>query len=753
MATTNTTYTVKSGDTLSKIAQKAGTTINEILKMNSQVKNPNLIYAGQTFNLPTSSLYEYVNGVWIKRKEATKNATTDLANTEVVPPQGLGDSGDNEVLLDFSDDNSPTLYLFDKTAKTYTPVESIEAAANYWGKPISEVEKLVTMVPSSIYNRPGWEGNLVSSSSMIKNNGTQATINNQESVQSKDNVADTTSLNNIYGKTKLDPAAEEQMANIIGTLFTTAKIKGDISDATFKSTLNNPTQLAKYVNAALYGGYTLGDIYKDVKAKELVNQGYTQYQNFQGIDPNTTADTWRQTEQGQKAQADANLAVPTSLNMDANLFSLPIFQIPGSAFSTLVEPVDFTSPEFQKEAEKIQAAYYDIMMQKNEATTEQDKAIADNNWKLFKEDLAKKYGIQLGDSAKNAWEQLQAIFSGASQRGLSGTGIVQEMVDKQLQSVRDSDQRLRDQNLTDEETNQRNYLLQYGSSEQINEFVKANPDKAKEWGLTPNDETKNFFNLENLRKLYPDKTDSELLTYKNLVLNDQGNFQSNLYQKMYSDKYDLTNQKKDYQQNKLYEQKTAAEEKAYAPFTAGNPLSSYVPEGAKVEDVVKENPSYQEPTTPIYPLAEQKDAQNNGATVSVTKTTTKLNPVTGYLEKVPVEESVKVEAPKVTETKNNLSSASSAATNISSSLGPTPPKSNTTNWASGMIQNASGATGSSTASGVKTPSYGSYTVKSGDTLSKIASQYKTTVSELMKINPQISNPNMIYAGKSYKVPS
>ena len=45
------------------------------------------------------------------------------------------------------------------------------------------------------------------------------------------------------------------------------------------------------------------------------------------------------------------------------------------------------------------------------------------------------------------------------------------------------------------------------------------------------------------------------------------------------------------------------------------------------------------------------------------------------------------------------------------------------------------------------------TIPSGATLSGLASQYKTTVSELMKINPQITDPNKIYAGNKLNVPS
>lgn len=47
-------YTVRSGDTLSEIAQKYGTTVNEIASLNN-ISNPNIIYVGQYLLIPTTS--------------------------------------------------------------------------------------------------------------------------------------------------------------------------------------------------------------------------------------------------------------------------------------------------------------------------------------------------------------------------------------------------------------------------------------------------------------------------------------------------------------------------------------------------------------------------------------------------------------------------------------------------------------------------------------------------------------------------
>lgn len=46
-----------------------------------------------------------------------------------------------------------------------------------------------------------------------------------------------------------------------------------------------------------------------------------------------------------------------------------------------------------------------------------------------------------------------------------------------------------------------------------------------------------------------------------------------------------------------------------------------------------------------------------------------------------------------------------------------------------------------------------YYVQSGDTLRKIAAKFNTTVDALLKLNPQITNPNVIYVGQAITIPA
>lgn len=46
-----------------------------------------------------------------------------------------------------------------------------------------------------------------------------------------------------------------------------------------------------------------------------------------------------------------------------------------------------------------------------------------------------------------------------------------------------------------------------------------------------------------------------------------------------------------------------------------------------------------------------------------------------------------------------------------------------------------------------------YTIQKGDTLRKIADRFKTTVDAILKVNPQIGNPNLIYTGQVINLPA
>ncbi len=53
-------YTIKSGDTIWKIATMHGIELNKLLSANPQITNPNLILPGQTINIPSNNNSTYI---------------------------------------------------------------------------------------------------------------------------------------------------------------------------------------------------------------------------------------------------------------------------------------------------------------------------------------------------------------------------------------------------------------------------------------------------------------------------------------------------------------------------------------------------------------------------------------------------------------------------------------------------------------------------------------------------------------------
>ena len=65
-------YTVKRGDTLSEIARDFGTTVSNIVSLNTFITNPNLIYPGQQLTIKTtSSTFDNSNSIYIVKSGDT----------------------------------------------------------------------------------------------------------------------------------------------------------------------------------------------------------------------------------------------------------------------------------------------------------------------------------------------------------------------------------------------------------------------------------------------------------------------------------------------------------------------------------------------------------------------------------------------------------------------------------------------------------------------------------------------------------
>lgn len=81
------TYTIKKGDTLSGIASKYGTSVSTLMSLNPYIKNANLIYAGNSLNLPgaktnTSSTAQKKTTVTTKPSQTTQQLAEAYAKSQ-----------------------------------------------------------------------------------------------------------------------------------------------------------------------------------------------------------------------------------------------------------------------------------------------------------------------------------------------------------------------------------------------------------------------------------------------------------------------------------------------------------------------------------------------------------------------------------------------------------------------------------------------------------------------------------------------
>jgi LysM repeat protein len=87
-----TTYVIRTGDTLRKLASYWGVTVNDILAVNPQITNPSLIYVGQVINVPGSSgtpstpIYYTIQRGDTLRNIATRYGTT-VYSLQLLNPQ------------------------------------------------------------------------------------------------------------------------------------------------------------------------------------------------------------------------------------------------------------------------------------------------------------------------------------------------------------------------------------------------------------------------------------------------------------------------------------------------------------------------------------------------------------------------------------------------------------------------------------------------------------------------------------------
>ena len=211
--------------------------------------------------------------------------------------------------------------------------------------------------------------------------------------------------------------------------------------------------------------------------------------------------------------------------------NLGVYNLDDDAFNITVPHLIPGTPEYEAAKATISTAYFDMLQQQLNASTEQEKAVADYNWQKLKKDTEKSLGITLSGNAFQAWDQLQSMDNQASQANIQGSGIQNESVDDYLANVRRSDQQDREETASTNDSNELEYLSKFATPEQIKQLVDSDPERARSIGLIPSDETRSALSVANMKLKYPNMSDDDINKKISMVLDTNGNYRSALYQK------------------------------------------------------------------------------------------------------------------------------------------------------------------------------------------------------------------------------
>lgn len=155
-----TTYIVRSGDSMWKIAVKYQVGVSEIIKANPQVRNPAMIYPGQKLNIPTvptdirtqeNEVIRLVNVERSKRGLQPLKANWELSRVARLKSQDMANKG-------YFSHQSPTY------GSPFNMMENFGIRFSSAGENIAYGQKTPAQVMTAWMNSPGHRANILSPS-------------------------------------------------------------------------------------------------------------------------------------------------------------------------------------------------------------------------------------------------------------------------------------------------------------------------------------------------------------------------------------------------------------------------------------------------------------------------------------------------------------------------------------------------------------------------------------------------------------
>lgn len=305
---------------------------------------------------------------------------------------------------------------------------------------------------------------------------------------------------------------------------------------------NDPTTIGGLVGAMAYGGYSLSDVWQEMKRKVAADAGDANAKSTKVIDGSQNRDTYGKTNASK--QAASLFPLPATIaDMDSNLLKQPLTQMPDSFFTTLFSGANWdpTNPDYIAKVNAVKSSGHDLVLDQLHAQTVEAKAAADQAFEKWRTETEKTLGISLSKDAMQAWNQLEGILSKNSDAGLSGSGIENEQTDDALKAIRQTDQWNREITKTAIDNKTEETLKASASPDQIkkmNEEDAAAGLPRAEWrsvkmGLSPAEEMTSAKFLADWRSKYPNdkRADADILDREySQYYDENGNNRSDLYQ-------------------------------------------------------------------------------------------------------------------------------------------------------------------------------------------------------------------------------
>ncbi len=463
------------------------------------------------------------------------------------------------------------LFFVDQTNKQIVPFSSMQSAINYFtnvtGGPVSaqEINAATTQVPSSV---------LGAGSALEGFVPVQAANGFDENGHLVNPAPSNANIQARYGR-PVDQNAELKAYTALdgfSKLLQSANLGSTVTPQEITKLISDPTTMGFYINALAYGGYTLQDVYQEMVRQQAIDNGQgTSVMNSFPISTSAPASTYKASANYKSVTSNPALQVtPSIAGIDSSMLNNPVLQLPDEAFKAVSPLTDPNSPEFRQAMEQYKSATYDTAIQMSQAQSDSDHAKALADWKGLQEEIQSRLGITLADNAIQAWNQLDNFQAQAGQSNLGGSGMVQQRIDDLLKQQQSVNQSMRSYYSSYEDLQKESYYQNYASPDEIKALIASDPQRAQAWGLIPNDATKQYMTLDNLKALNPNTPEQDLQMILNKYLDPNGNFYSKIYGNYAANNFATGENYMAYQGGKVIDAATNKAGQALAQFSDPN---------------------------------------------------------------------------------------------------------------------------------------------------------------------------------------